>query len=157
MIIGMVLLAGRRAEMEFEITKEDYDLIEQAKEAIRKGHKKNWHSVGAALRTSEGEIFTSINFDATVGRIAVCAEPFALANAVMSGRGRFDTIVAVMHPKPEKGRMGYEVASPCGMCREMVTDYDPETKVIVKADGELKKVLMADLLPYKFKSPDGVQ
>ena len=143
--------------MEFELTDDDYELVERAKDAIRKGYKKGWHSVGAALRTVDGEIFPSINFDATVGRIAVCAEPFCLANAVMSGKEKFDTIVAVMHPKPEKGKMDFEVISPCGMCREMITDYDPETKVIVFADGGLKKVYMSDLLPYKFKDPSDVQ
>ena len=139
--------------MEFDLNDEDYELIERAKDAIRKGFKKGWHSVGAALRTRDGEIFTSIHFEATVGRIAVCAEPIAIANAVMSGKEKFDTIVAVMHPKPEKGRMDYEVVSPCGMCREMVTDYDPETKVIIFAEGKLKKMHMSDLLPYKFKDP----
>ena len=122
-----------------------------ATEAIRKGYRKNWHSVGAALRTADGEVFTSIHIDATVGRIAVCAEPIALANAIMAGKKKYDTIVAVKHPNPEKGRVNFEVASPCGMCREIITDYDPETKVIVMADGQLKKLLMMDLLPYKYK------
>lgn len=139
--------------MEFELTKDDYDLIENAKAAITKGYRKGWHSVGAALRTRDGEIFTGIHFEATVGRIGICAEPFALANAVMAGKNQFDTIVAVLHPRPEKGRDDFEVASPCGMCREMITDYDAETKVIIYADGKLKKVHMADLLPYKFKDP----
>ena len=138
-------------EMEFDLTEEDHELINSAIEAIRKGYKKDWHSIGAALRTSDGEVFTSIHFEANVGRIAVCAEPIALAEAVMAGKDKFDTIVAVKHPKPEKGRMDFEVVSPCGMCREIVTDYDPETKVIINVDGKLRKLLMMDLLPHKFK------
>lgn len=137
--------------MEFELTEEDFDLVERAKDAIRKGYRKDWHAIGSALRSKDGEIFTSINFDANVGRIAVCAEPIALANAVMAGREKFDTIVAVRHPKPEKGVMDFQVVSPCGMCREIVTDYDPETKVIIEVEGELKKMNMMDLLPHKFK------
>lgn len=136
---------------EFELTADDYKLIEMATEAIRKGYRKNWHSVGAALRTADGEVFTSIHIDATVGRIAVCAEPIALANAIMAGKTRYDTIVAVKHPNPEKGREDFEVASPCGMCREIITDYDPDTRVIISSEGKLKKVMMMDLLPYKYK------
>lgn len=142
--------------MEFELTKEDHELIEKAKEAIKRGYKKGWHSVGAALRTTDGEVFTGIHFEATVGRIGICAEPFALANAVMAGKDKFDTIVAVMHPKPERGKDDFEVISPCGMCREMITDYDSQTKVIIYADGKLKKVHMSDLLPYKFKDPASI-
>ncbi len=142
--------------MEFELTKEDHELIEKAKEAIKRGYKKGWHSVGAALRTTDGEVFTGIHFEATVGRIGICAEPFALANAVMAGKDKFDTIVAVMHPKPERGKDDFEVISPCGMCREMITDYDSQTNVIIYADGKLKKVHMSDLLPYKFKDPASI-
>ena len=141
--------------LENEITKEDRFLIDKATDAIRKGYKKGWHSVGAALKTSGGQVFTSINFEATVGRIAVCAEPIALANAIMAGQENFDTIVGVLHPNYEIGRHNYEIGSPCGMCREIVTDYDPETKVIITVDGKLKKVLMMDLLPHKFKRNNG--
>lgn len=137
--------------MEFELTEDDYDLIKKAEEAIGKGYRKDWHTIGSALKTKDGEIFTSINFNANIGRIDVCAEPIALANAVMAGKEQFDTIVAVRHPKPEKGRMDFQVVSPCGMCREIVTDYDPETKVIINVDGELKKMNMIDLLPHKFE------
>jgi|ACXJ01.1.fsa_nt_gi cytidine deaminase len=132
---------------------EDKHLIELAMEAIRKGYRENWHSIGAALRTSDGSVFTSIHFDATVGRISICAEPIAMANAIMSGKNRLDTIVAVKHPNVNRGRPDFEVVSPCGMCREMITDYDPETKVIIKTVEGLKKLYMRDLLPYKYKEP----
>ena len=92
-------------EMEYlPITDDDIRLIDNAKEAIRKGYRENWHSIGAALRTSDKTVFTSIHFDATVGRIAICAEPIAVANAIMSGKNRFDTIVAVKHPNEKNGR-----------------------------------------------------
>lgn len=136
--------------MEFELTDKDHELVESAMEAIRRGYRKGWHHIGAALRSEDGKVFTSIHMEANVGRIAVCAEPIALANAVMAGKEKFDTIVAVQHPKPEKGRNDFRVVSPCGMCREIMTDYDPGVKVIIEEEGKLRKVLMADLLPYKF-------
>ena len=139
--------------IEFPVTPEDLKLVEIAKETIRKGYKEDWHSVGAALRTANGEIFSSIHFDASVGRIAVCAEPIAMANAIMAGHDKLDTIVAVKHPNPKRGRTEFKVASPCGMCREMITDYDYETKVIIETPEGLKKVYMRELLPYKYKEP----
>ncbi len=138
--------------MEFEITSEDLELVKAAQDIIEKHYKENWHGVGAAVRAMDGSIFTGIHLEANVGRIAVCAEPIAIANAIMAGRERFDTIVAVNYPHPKKEGDKGMVCSPCGMCRELVTDYDPETKVIINVDGNLKKVLMADLLPHKFGS-----
>lgn len=136
---------------EFKIDADDIELIESAARIIRKGYKENWHGIGAALRSTDGEIFSSINIDANVGRVGVCAEPIALANAIMAGKKKFDTIVAVRHLGREKEGKDYEVVSPCGMCREMITDYDDETKVIASKDGKLLKVLVADLLPLKFE------
>ena len=136
---------------EFPVTDEDLKLIRTAEEAIKKGYRENWHSIGAALRTRDGLIFPSIHFDANVGRIAICAEPIAMANAIMSGHEKLDTIVAVKHPNEKRGRPDFEVVSPCGMCREMITDYDPDTKVIIKTAEGLKKMYMRDLLPYKYK------
>ncbi len=136
---------------EFPLTDEDKKLIKAAEEAIKKGYKEDWHSIGASLRTIDGQVFSSIHFDATVGRISICAEPIAMANAIMAGHEKLDTIVAVKHPNKKRGRPDFQVVSPCGMCREMITDYDPETKVIIKTAEGLKKVFMRDLLPYKYK------
>jgi cytidine deaminase len=142
------------APQELPITDDDLKLIETAKGTIKKGYKENWHSIGASLRTKDGEVFSSIHFDATVGRISICAEPIAMANAIMAGHEKLDTIVAVKHPNEKRGRPDYEVVSPCGMCREMITDYDPDTKVIIKTAEGLKKVYMKDLLPFKYKEPE---
>ena len=138
---------------ELSVTDDDRRLIEMAKMAISKGYRENWHSIGAALRTATGEVFTSIHFDATVGRISICAEPIAMANAIMNGHNRFDTIVAVKHPSEKDGQSDFQVVSPCGMCREMILDYDPDTKVIILAQDGLKKLYMKDLLPYKYNEP----
>ena len=137
----------------FPITDQDRQLIKKAEETISKGYKENWHSIGASLRTEDGNVFSSIHFDATVGRISICAEPIAMANAIMAGHEKLDTIVAVKHPNEKRGRPDFEVVSPCGMCREMLTDYDQEIKVIIKTSEGLKKVYMRDLLRYKYKEP----
>ena len=134
----------------FELDRDAYGLIHEATEIIKKHYRKHWHSVGCALLTSDGSIYTSFNIDATVGRIAVCAEPIAIAQALKDGKNRFDTIVAVRHPDPEKGHDKYEVIPPCGMCREISTDYDMDIGVLIKTDGKTVKMKMRDLLPYKY-------
>jgi len=134
----------------FELDRDAYGLIHEATEIIKKHYRKHWHSVGCALLTSDGSIYTSFNIDATVGRIAVCAEPIAIAQALKDGKNRFDTIVAVRHPDPEKGHDKYEIIPPCGMCREISTDYDMDIGVLIETDGKTLKMKMRDLLPYKY-------
>ena len=129
----------------------DYEPIQEATEIIKKHYRKHWHSVGCALLTSDDSIYTSFNIDATVGRIAVCAEPIAIAQALKDGKRRFETIVAVRYPDPEKGHDKYEIIPPCGMCREIATDYDMDISVLIEEGGKTLKMKMIDLLPYKYK------
>ena len=83
---------------------------------------------------------------------AVCAEAIAVANAIFAGSKEFDTLVAVAHPKKAEVDQEIKVVSPCGMCRELVSDYDPRTKVIYPDhNGRLKKSDILDLLPFKYE------
>ncbi|MHC4600591.1 MAG: cytidine deaminase [Planctomycetota bacterium] len=126
------------------IEEDDRELIEEAREIIRKRYRKDWHGVGAALRTKSGKRFSAVCIEAYVGRISVCAEAIAIGMGAAEGDTEIDTIVAVNW----KG----EVVSPCGMCREMISDYAPEAKVIVPG-GEVENLVpVGDLLPNKFLS-----
>ena len=54
------------------------------------------------MRTRSGKIFTGVNLDAYLGRMAVCAEAVALGRAFVDlGDDGIDTIVAVRHPPPD--------------------------------------------------------
>ena len=57
------------------------------------------------MRTRAGRVFTGVNLDAYLGRMAVCAEAVALGQVVTDlGDTGIDTIVAVRHPQPARGR-----------------------------------------------------
>lgn len=64
-----------------KLGKADRDLIAAATAAIRLRYRDDWQEVGAALRTRSGKIFTGVNLDAYLGRMAVCAEAVALGRA----------------------------------------------------------------------------
>jgi cytidine deaminase len=133
------------------LTKEDEELIEAAREAIRRRYRNDWQEVGAALRTRDGRVVTGVNIDAYLGRMAVCAEPVAIGRAITeAGDKGIETIVAVRHPKPEEGERAIKVVSPCGMCREVIYDYDPKARVIVPNGESVDVVSIADLLPNKY-------
>ena len=82
------------------------ELIEVAREAIKRRYRNDWQEVGAALRTRSGQVVTGVNLDAYLGRMAVCAEGVALGRVITDlGEAGIETIVAVRHPKPtEKDR-----------------------------------------------------
>ena len=129
---------------------EDEQLIKAAKDAISKYYKYGKHHIGAALRTKSGKIFTAVNLDTNVGRAAVCAEAIVVGKAISEGENELDTIVAVRHPNPDEQNREVRVVSPCGICRELISDYGAEIKVIFSDSGQVKKCAISDLLPYKF-------
>ena len=127
-------------------------LIESAQAIIKARYKENYHHVGAALITKSGREFAAVHLEANVGRIAVCAEAVALGMAAAEGDTEIALIVAVI----ETG----QVVSPCGMCRELISDYAPDALVIVPdAVGEELRpdaggtgvVPISDLLPNKYR------
>src|SRR5437762_13701455 len=129
----------------------DRELIAAASEAIKRRYRNDWQEVGAALRTRDGRIYTGVNLDAYLGRMAVCAEGVALGRAVTDvGQTGIETIVAVRHPDPEEPDQEIAVVSPCGSCRGLDRDYDRNARVIVpSADGPVVAGIR-ELLPHKY-------
>ena len=134
-----------------KLGKADQELIAAARATIKRRYRGDWQEVGAALRTRSGKIFTGVNLDAYLGRMAVCAEAVALGQAIVDfGDAGIDTIVAVRHPAPEEDDQTITVVSPCGACRELIFDYDPNARVIVPNGKSPSIVLIAELLPNKY-------
>lgn len=118
---------------------------------VRTHYRYGFHTVGAALRTRTGRVFTAVNLDATVGRMAVCAEPIALGAAIMAGEREFECIAAVRQPRP--GEVPHEIAvvSPCGGCRELLCDHAREIAVIVPGGQGPRRIALNDLLPLPYR------
>jgi cytidine deaminase len=116
----------------------DKELIENARAIITKRFKENYHHIGAALRTKSGKVFSAVHLEAYVGRVAICAEAIAIGMAAAAGDTDIETIVAVN----SNGR----VIPPCGICRELISDYSSDCKVIIT---EVESVSIGELLPRK--------
>ncbi|HZN31606.1 MAG TPA: cytidine deaminase [Xanthobacteraceae bacterium] len=133
------------------LSERDQELIAAATEAIKRRYRNDWQEVGAALRTRDGRIFTGVNLDAYLGRMAVCAEGVALGRAVTEvGETGIETIVAVRHPEPTEPDQAIAVVSPCGSCRELIWDYDRNARVIVPSGNGPVIVPIGELLPNKY-------
>jgi cytidine deaminase len=134
-----------------KLGKADKDLIAAATAAIRLRYRDDWQEVGAALRTRSGRVFTGVNLDAYLGRMAVCAEAVALGRAFVDlGDDGIETIVAVRHPAPDDKDQTISVVSPCGACRELIFDYDRNARVIVPNGRTQAVVPIGELLPNKY-------
>ena len=133
------------------LSERDQELVAAAAQAIRRRYRNDWQEVGAALRTREGRIYTGVNLDAYLGRMAVCAEAVALGRAVTeTGETGIETIVAVRHPEPQEADQGIAVVSPCGSCRELIWDYDRNARVIVPTANGPAIAAIGELLPNKY-------
>jgi cytidine deaminase len=118
-------------------------LIEAARSIIALRFKPNYHHIGAALRTRSGQVFSAVHLEAHVGRIAVCAEAIAIGMAATAGDTDIESIVAVDG--------SCEIVPPCGMCRELISDYSPDAVVIVPGVGRPEVMPVAELLPCKYR------
>ncbi|NOR88752.1 MAG: cytidine deaminase [Anaerolineales bacterium] len=120
----------------------DEELIHIARELIAARFKEGYHHIAAALRTTSGRIYSGVHVEANVGRITVCAEAIAIGAAATAGDTSIETIVAL-------NELG-EIVSPCGMCRELISDYSPEAYVVVLRSGQPANVPVRELLPDKY-------
>jgi cytidine deaminase len=94
-------------------------------------------TVGAALETSSGRIYTGINLDLACG-IGFCAEHSAVAEMLKSRETVVRRIVAVNVER---------IVAPCGRCREMLVQVDPRNLdcEVLLPDGA--SVSLRELLP----------
>lgn len=102
------------------------------------------YKVGAALLCEDGSVFRGCNVENASYGLSCCAERVALFKAISEGKRRFTAIAVVAEP-------GKTVPIPCGACRQVLAEFSPELKVIVKGPGEdLLDFTLRELLPFGF-------
>lgn len=76
-----------------DLTREEMELIEAAREAIRLNYDAvaYHHTVGAAVRCKNGNVYRGVNVYSMHG---ACAEQIAIGAAITAGEREFETIVA---------------------------------------------------------------
>ena len=103
--------------------------------------------VGAAILTSDGQIFPGTNIEEAAYK-TICAEAAAIANMV-TNTGR-QIISEVMVIGGEEG--DDKLVTPCGHCRQYLREHmDGEMKIHVAGPEGLRKTFtLNELLPYSF-------
>ena len=102
-------------------------------------------SVGAALRTRSGQVFTGCNVENASYGLTICAERVAVGKAVSEGERDFEAIAIA-----SRG-----AATPCGACRQVLAEFNPELHIIVAdPEGNYRQFRLSELLPQAFSSND---
>lgn len=140
-------------ESKTKLTEEDLELMEAAKETADRLHVDDVHEVAAALRTTGKKVFTGIHIEASVGFADVCGEVAAICTAISQGCRNFEAIVAIWGD----GKGTYKLLSPCGRCRELISDFSKDTWVIVGSLEHPYKAKVSDLLPLKYNRSENLQ
>ncbi|RDW69006.1 cytidine deaminase family protein [Aspergillus mulundensis] len=123
------------------LTHEEAALVDTATATINSISISEDHSVASAAMASDGRIFTGVNVYHFTG--GPCAELVVLGVAAAAGATRLTHIVAV-------GNNHRGILSPCGRCRQVLLDLQPEIRVIVGQKDNERCVPIAELMPCSY-------
>ncbi len=103
--------------------------------------------VGAALQTAGGNTYTGCNIENQSYSLTICAERTAVFKAVSEGNHAFETLAIVADTE--------EPITPCGACRQVLAEFNPELLLILGTVKGLKKeVRLSELFPAPFQMKD---
>jgi len=121
------------------------ELIEEAHKIVGKYKLSNTDfsagTVGAALLTAKGNVYTGIDIDVACG-IGFCAEHSAIAEMLKNRETEIEMIVATNSES---------IIPPCGRCRELMFQVDCKnvnTKVYLSKE---KYMTLDELLPMRWE------
>ena len=103
--------------------------------------------VGAALLTSEGKIVSGCNVENASYGLTNCAERTAVFRAIAEGKlskGVSIEAIAVVH-------RDHQSCTPCGACRQVLSEFGLNAIVLYEYDGERKRTTVSALLPESFQ------
>lgn len=100
-------------------------------------------AVGAALLAKSGKVYTGCNIENASYSVTVCAERTALLKAISEGEREFTDLAVVCDtPVP---------SSPCGVCRQFLTEFAPQCRVLMgNLKGDVIIKTAEELLPLYF-------
>ena len=104
-------------------------------------------SVGAALLTKSGNVYTGCNIENASFSATVCAERVAFSKAISEGEKDFKAI-AVAGKKNDV----LTAFSPCGVCRQVMSEFcKPDFKIlVVTGEDSFDEYALSQLLPNSF-------
>ncbi len=100
--------------------------------------------VGAVLVAADGRSFEGVNVENGSLGLTICAERSACVRAVGEGARRLTTIAVATHESASTG-------SPCGACRQFLSEFGLDLRVVYLRDGDVVAEPLSALLPAAFE------
>lgn len=124
------------------------ELIEIAEKAMEQAYVPySKFRVGAALVTEDDKVITGCNIENASFGGTNCAERTALFKAISEGHKKFKKIAITS----DSSNFTY----PCGICRQVLSEFGLNMEVIVANNkGGYKVHKLSELLPYAFTNED---
>jgi cytidine deaminase len=136
------------------LTSVQRELLEAADKALKDAYSPYSRiSVGAALLLEDARIISGSNFENASYPLCLCAERVALAAVHSLPNRSLVLAMAVSITNPDDL---YELASPCGACRQVIDEFQrfqghPIQLILRANDKEAIVTTIEDLLPMSFK------
>jgi cytidine deaminase len=122
----------------------DKELFKAAVDAAGRAYSKySGFSVGAALLTADGTVFTGCNIENASYSLTNCAERTAVFKAVSEGYTDFEAIAVAGSMTEDFSRPCF----PCGACLQVLSEFCDSSFRIVLSDGDYR---LSDFLPKTF-------
>ncbi len=124
-------------------------LLDAAKRARDNAHAPPYSNfkVGAAVRTTSGDIFAGCNVENVAYPEGTCAEAGAIAAMVLAGQREITEALVIADAPP------LPVTPPCGGCRQKLKEFagpDARVTMLTTGGGAELVMTMAELLPGAF-------
>ncbi len=127
------------------------ELVQKAHEAMALSYSPYSHfPVGAAILCSDGMVYLGANVENSSFPCGICAERNAIYHAMMEGKTKDDFLALAIITDTD------EVASPCGLCRQVISELFPADGVIYLANtkGDIRSTNIEELLPFAFNGDE---
>ena len=122
------------------------ELVAHATQARKRAYAPySGYTVGAALLTKSGQIYTGCNVENAVYPLCTCAERVAVVKAVSEGEREFEAMAV----STKNG------GAPCGSCRQTLHEFGEDIVVLIAdATGAYRETTVAEMLPDSFSAED---
>lgn len=126
---------------------ENREIIKKAIEAKKNSYSPySKFSVGAAVLTEDGEVYTGCNIEIASYSPTLCAERTAIFKAISEGSKKIKKIAIVGDANP---------TYPCGVCRQVIREFGKDAQIIIANSPDDYEVYTTDeLLPHSFGPED---
>lgn len=142
-----------------ELNKEDAALLEEARKTTQKAYAPYSNFlVGAVAIFNNGQKVYGTNQENASYPVGICAERVLLASASMIQTDEPIKTMAISYNNLSGNGESNRPISPCGMCRQSLTEYEERTKqpmrlIMSGMEGKVMVIESASqLLPFSFGS-----